>query len=481
MAIPVSVEIIAYLNSLYGEDASRQYLEYIEKDYAVYIRVNTLKTTKEFLRKKLYDNYKIETEELDFPNNLLKIKNGFIYVGKTIEHIIGMYYIQSLSSAVPAMILNPTEKDLVLDLCSAPGSKTTQMAAMMNNRGSLLVNESQTDRIKSLLYNVERMNLINTAVIHNKGENLSRYFSGYFDKILVDAPCSGLGIMQKRNEVNNWWTHRRALRLSDLQIKLLVAAIKMLKVGGEIVYSTCTMTPEENEFVIDKVLHKYPLELVNINIPLKTHDGFVQYGGQHYDSSLKFSKRIIPWEIDSEGFYIAKLKKIGETESPDLIPIPYASIRLMENSDKLISDKLNYLADHFGIDHTEFSKYLFVQRNDDLYMLNKDFSEKSFSLMRRYGIKLAALDKDGSLVLQTQAAEFLEDVITKNVFQINSTSGLKSYVEGGTIKTKSDCTGQCVVKFQEYLLGTAVITDTGIKSRFPRSKRTQEITKDFPK
>lgn len=479
MPIPVSLEIISYLNSLYGEDASRQYIEYIEKDYSVYIRVNTLKTSKEFLRQKLFTNYKIETEELSFPDNLLKVKSGFIYVGKTIEHIIGLYYIQSLSSAIPAVILNPSQDELVLDLCSAPGSKTTQMGAMMNNRGTLIVNESQTDRIKSLIYNVERMNLINTAVIHNKGENLSRYFSSYFDKILVDAPCSGLGIIQKRNEVSNWWSHRRALRLSELQIKLLVAAIKMLKMGGELVYSTCTMTPEENEFVIDKILHKYPVELEEIKIPLKTHDGFVQYGGQHFQPLLKLSKRIIPWEIDSEGFYIAKLRKVGDTETPEQISTPPDSVRLMKNTDRLINNKLHYLAEHFGIEFHEFDKYFFVQRNDDLYMLNRDFSERNFFLFRRYGIKLASLDKDGSLVLQTQAAEFLENVITENIFQLNSTSGLKTYVEGGTVKTKTSFKDQCVVKFQEYLLGTAVITETGVKSRFPRSKRTQEIVKDF--
>lgn len=479
MAIPVSVEIIGYLNSLYGEDASKQYLEYIEKDYAVYIRINTLKTSKEFLRKKLYDNYKIETEELAFPDNLLKVKSGFIYVGKTIEHIIGMYYIQSLSSAIPAVILNPTQDELVLDLCSAPGSKSTQMGAMMNNCGTLIVNDPQTERIKSLIYNVERMNLINTGVIHNKGENLSKYFSAHFDKILVDAPCSGLGIMQKRNEVSNWWSHRRALRLSDIQIKLLVAAIKMLKVGGELVYSTCTMTPEENEYVIDKILHKYPMELEEIKIPIKTHDGFIQYGGQHFQPSLKLTRRIIPWEIDSEGFYIAKLRKTGEMESPEIIPLPPNSVRLMESSNKLIRDKLHELADHFGIDFCEFDKYFYVQRNEDLYMLNQDFSEQYFSLLRRYGIKLGSFDKDGSLVLQTQAAEFLENVITENIFQLNSTSGLKTYVEGGTVRTKTALKGQCVVKFQEYLLGTAVITETGVKSRFPRSKRTQEIIKDF--
>ncbi|MCU0364422.1 MAG: hypothetical protein MUE93_01955 [Ignavibacteriaceae bacterium] len=137
-------------------------------------------------------------------------------------------------------MLSPTSTDLVLDLCSAPGSKTTQLAEMMDNKGILIVNELEIDRIKALVFNLDKMNFLNYGVLNSRGEILSKYYNSYFDKILVDAPCSGLGIIQKKNEVGKWWSIERVNNLVEIQNKLLVSAIKMLKVGGELVYSTCS-------------------------------------------------------------------------------------------------------------------------------------------------------------------------------------------------------------------------------------------------
>ena len=144
----------------------------------------------------------------------------------------------------------------------------------MDNRGTLLINEIDNERIKSLVFNLERMNVINASVIHSKGEILSKVYSDHFTKILVDAPCSGLGIIQKKGEVSNWWSLDHVDRLQHLQTKLLIAAIKMAKVGAEIVYSTCTLSIEENELVIDKILEKYPVELIDINLPIPSRLGF---------------------------------------------------------------------------------------------------------------------------------------------------------------------------------------------------------------
>ena len=112
----------------------------------------------------------------------------------------------------------------------------------MNNEGTLIANEIQLRRLKALVHNVERMNIVNTGIVHQKGELLSKVYENYFDKILVDAPCSGLGIIQKKDEVTKWWDEKKVNILADLQLKLLIASIKMLKEGGEVVYSTCTLT-----------------------------------------------------------------------------------------------------------------------------------------------------------------------------------------------------------------------------------------------
>ncbi|MDR3626844.1 MAG: RsmB/NOP family class I SAM-dependent RNA methyltransferase, partial [Ignavibacteriaceae bacterium] len=277
--IEISDNIFSYIKSLYGEQAANIYTEYIKQEPAQYIRVNTIKATTENLLTKLKQNHSIEAEEISSVPGALKITQDNGVLGKTIEHIIGEYYIQGLSSMIPPLILEPRENETVLDLCAAPGSKTTEIAAMMNNKGTLVANEVSLNRVKMLVYNIDRMNIMNAGVMSSKGEWLSKIYESYFDKVLVDAPCSGLGIIQKKEEISNWWSKDIAERLGDLQLRLLIAAIKMVKTGGTIVYSTCTLTPEENEFIIDKVLTKYPVELDEIELPVKCHEGFTSYNG----------------------------------------------------------------------------------------------------------------------------------------------------------------------------------------------------------
>ena len=252
----VNNEIREYLTSLYGKNLERKYEEFTRKKPSIYLRVNSLKSNKLDLINSLKKQYGVICKEIENIPNALKVIVGEKIVGKTLQHVTGKFYIQGLSSMIPPLVLSPASDDKVLDLCAAPGSKTTQLGEMMNNTGTLIANEIKQNRVGTLVYNIDRINLVNTAVTHNRGELLSRYFQGYFDKILVDAPCSGLGIIHKKDEVNDWWSLERAESLGELQFRLLTAAIKLAKVDGEIVYSTCTLTPEENEIVLSKILER---------------------------------------------------------------------------------------------------------------------------------------------------------------------------------------------------------------------------------
>ena len=193
----VSEKVLSYIENIYGKNSTKQYLEFIHSEPTQYIRTNPLKIEKEKLVKILNENYGIETESIPYVPGSLKILNKNDFVSRSIEHIIGLYYIQGLSSMLPPLVLNPSGNDVVLDLCSAPGSKTTEIAELMNNKGTLVANEIQLDRVKMLVYNIDRMNTLNAGVVHSKGEMLSKIYEEHFDKILVDAPCSGLGIIQK--------------------------------------------------------------------------------------------------------------------------------------------------------------------------------------------------------------------------------------------------------------------------------------------
>ncbi|NNJ53899.1 MAG: NOL1/NOP2/sun family putative RNA methylase [Ignavibacteriaceae bacterium] len=472
----VSEKVYSYLVSTFGDEAAKTYWDFVGHKTSKYIRVNELKISRDELTKQLEDTYGITTEELTFPTNALKIKSGFDYAGSTLEIAFGFYYMQGLTSMLPAMVLNPKPNDIVLDLCSAPGSKTTQIAELMKNKGILIANEIEIDRIKALVFNMDKMNFFNYGVVNLKGEILSKYYNSYFDKILVDAPCSGLGIIQKKNEVNKWWSLERVGHLAEIQTRLIVAAIKMLKVGGELVYSTCTLTPEENEVVINKLVEKYPLDILPIEIPLKSHEGFKEYQGVKLDSRLSNSVRIYPWEVDSDGFFVVKLKKIDNTVPPEQLKWKKHFVMTMNKSeDKELAEKIEVVCNHFGIDKTVFNDYKFLIKRKDIFFTSKEWDDKNLGLFQRVGTKFGLIDKRGEIVLHSHAATIFQDSIKKYIYDLPTLDELRTYLMGGLIINNELPPGQYAVKFNGYVLGTGVVIQGGLKSRFPRSKRTQKI------
>lgn len=476
--IDVSENVLNYLNTLYGEKSAKNYIDFIKQEPVQYLRVNKLKETPDNLSENLFSTYNIKTEKTVLPYGL-KMIDGRNIVSKTIEHIIGKFYIQGLSSMIPPLILNPQENEKVLDLCSAPGSKTTELGELMNNRGILIANEVQLDRVKMLVYNIDRMNIINAGAVQYKGEWLSKIYSEYFDKILIDAPCSGLGIIQKKGEINNWWSLERTRGLGELQTKLLVAGIKMLKTGGELVYSTCTLSVEENELVLNKILKKYPVEVLESELPVKSHEAFTSYKDEELNPALSKASRILPWEVNSDGFFIIKLRKISETKSPEKIKLNSFDLKLLNYKNKEIRNYFKYLTDDFGIDETVFSDFQFLMKKNDIFFVSREWNDNNPGLFERIGTRFGIIDKNNRIILHTQAAQIFDKNINKNIYKIEDQNELKIYLEGGIIKKETGFRGQCVIKYNNDLLGTAVITDGGIKSRFPRAKRTQEIITEF--
>jgi 16S rRNA (cytosine1407-C5)-methyltransferase len=473
-------KVFDYIEKLYGKSSAKKYEEFIKSDHSTYIRVNTFKINRQQLQKILRDKYNISTQAISGFSNALKIFSNNNPIGKTIEHIIGLYYIQNLSSMIPALVLNPTENDIVLDLCAAPGSKTTQLGELKNNKGTLIANEISANRVKMLVYNLDRMNIINTGVLHRKGEWLSKIYQNYFDKILIDAPCSGLGIIQKKEEVFDWWSKEKAENLSELQTKLVVAGLKMLKTGGELVYSTCTLTVEENELMLNKILKKYPVEVLDINLPVKSYNGFTIYENEKLNFSLSKSKRILPWEIDSEGFFIIKLKKFDEIIPPQKERLnSIRNLSIIGRKSHTIKNYLDGIEDEFGIEKDTLSNYKFLIKKNDIFFLDSSWTDENLNLFERIGTKFGTIDNRNKLVLHTQAAQVLQDKIKNRIYNITEIEELKTYLKGGTIKQSLNKLGQYAIKYEDQILGTAIALPEGIKSRFPRAKRTQEIYLDY--
>jgi NOL1/NOP2/sun family putative RNA methylase len=270
-------------------------------------RINTIKASKQEVLLLLSD---IKLEPIPWYDIAFRILDR-ISIGERIEHQNGLIYSQEAVSMIPALILDPKPDEKILDIAAAPGSKTTQIAAMMNNQGLIVANDVSRNRINALISNIERMGVMNTAVTSLPGQRIGYLANEYFDKILVDAPCSLEGTIRNTPEALTEWKEAKIKRLSKLQKGLINSAYKSLKSGGILVYSTCTFAPEENEGVIDYLLRKNldaSLEPIKLE-GLKTRPVVLDWGDAHFDESIKSAIRIYPQDNDTEGFFVAKIRK----------------------------------------------------------------------------------------------------------------------------------------------------------------------------
>ena len=230
-------------------------------------------------------------------------------VGNLLEHHLGKIYVQEAASMIPPLVLQPKPGDIVLDMCAAPGSKTTQMAAMMKNKGVLIANDYKGQRLQSLGINLQRSGLTNSIITLMHGK---RFHGFQFDKILLDAPCSGTGTIRKSLKTIRIWNANMITKLAGQQKELIENAFNNLKPGGEIVYSTCSVEPEEDEGVVDFLLKKYEnAKIVPAKLPrLKTAKPVMEFKKEKYHPDIKHTLRIWPQDNDTEGFYVAKIKKL---------------------------------------------------------------------------------------------------------------------------------------------------------------------------
>jgi len=471
--ISLSENISNYISNTFGEEFLSKYIEYHQSEYKPYLRISSFVDEQEMVNR--LSSYEIELEKIANVTRAYRVLKGSEVIGKTLEFAIGKYYIQSLSSMIPPLILNPNENEKVLDLAAAPGSKTTQLAEIMNNRGTLYANEPNINRLKGLVFNLDKLNFVNIGVIKFKGELLSKVFENYFDKILVDAPCSALGIVQKKGEVSNWWNTNQVDKIANLQLRMLISAIKMAKTGGEIVYSTCTMTIEENEFIINKVLQNYPVELEEIELPVKSNNGFTCYNGEQFSTELSKTKRIIPWEINSEGFFVAKLKKTGNTIANRKAEIKPRERELISAKSKKIEKYLRELSEYFGIPFEQFEEHQYLFRGKDIFFLHKSWEADDLNVFHRIGTPFGLIDKNDTAHFHSLGARYFAPHITKNKIDLTNTDDLKTYLTGGTIKKEIEQPGQKLITSRNLDMGTAIAFDDGIKSQFPRNMRTGEI------
>ncbi|MCM8783794.1 MAG: RsmB/NOP family class I SAM-dependent RNA methyltransferase [Candidatus Omnitrophica bacterium] len=232
----------------------------------------------------------------------------------------GYIYIQGLSSMLPPLVLAPLPGEIVLDLTSAPGSKTTQMAVLMHNQGRIVAVEQSKERFFKLLNNLKEQGVNNTEAVLCRGENIWLKYKEHFDKVLLDAPCSSEGRFDTTNpRTFLFWKENKVKEMVRKQKRLIFSAVQSAKVGGKILYSTCTFSPEENEGVINWVLQRFKGKIITqkikLNLPPNIVPGLRKWQGVEFLPEIHHCSRVLP-TLEMEGFFLCLLEKINSTHTP---------------------------------------------------------------------------------------------------------------------------------------------------------------------
>ena len=358
------------------------YLDCFDEPRHYGLRVNTAKISVE-------DFLKISPWPL---KKIPWIHNGFYYDGENCQpakhpyYFAGLYYLQEPSAMTPADRLPIEPGDKVLDVCAAPGGKATELGARLNGTGVLAANDLSNSRAKGLLKNIELMGIGNVLVLSEEPGKLIPYFTEYFDKILIDAPCSGEGMFRKDHKMIRAWEEHGPDYFAKIQKSIITQAAQMLKPGGMILYSTCTFSPEENEQTIEYLLEQYSdFDVCEI----EGYEGFtcgMPEVTASKDKRLSRTVRIFPHRMKGEGHFLALLQKHAAADSDTLTA---SDVKNTTGRKKLPEDLTDFLADI----RREFDPGRFDIRADKVYYMPEDLPALNGIRFLRTGLFLGELKK----------------------------------------------------------------------------------------
>lgn len=406
------------------------------------LRVNTLKCSAEKLSRLL--DFKLNPAP--FCNESFYIPNEVTSLGNNPLHHAGAFYIQEPSASSAVTMLDVQEGDYVLDLCAAPGGKSTQIAAKLNSKGFLWSNEIVKNRANILLSNIERLGIRNCTVSNAYPEVLCEKLDSCFDKVLVDAPCSGEGMFRKDSSAESEWSDEHVKSCAQRQLKILNSAKNALKSGGVMVYSTCTFSVEENEGVINKFLEENP--------EFTLEDSGVSFGRP----TLDYARRIFPMD-GGEGHFAARLRKSGES---------YNNSNL-ENKRRKIDSKV-----------LEFYDSLFINRpfgenieiiGDKIIILPENYVPADKLPVLRSGIILGQIVKNR---IEPHHSAFMaakaDECVSKVDFDVNSAE-IKAFLHGEEIAVDSGIKGYTAVCVNGITTGFGKCSNGRLKNKYPKGLR----------
>ncbi|VDK46440.1 unnamed protein product [Anisakis simplex] len=291
-----------------------EFLDANDQPRPVTIRTNSLKTRRGQLAKMLINRGMNVDPAAKWTKVGLVVYDSQVPVGATPEYLAGHYMIQGMSSFLPVMALSPQPNELVLDMCAAPGGKTSHIAALMKNTGVVFANDLDMPRCRAVIGNLHRLGVNNCVVSNVDAKEYAKIMAQGFDRVLLDAPCSGTGVIWKDESVKMRRDSQDVQRRHTLQRQLILAAIDAINAksstGGYLVYSTCSVLVEENEAVVDYALRKRDCKLVSTGLEIGV-EGFTKYREYRFHPSLNLTRRYYPHVHNIDGFFVAKIKKLS--------------------------------------------------------------------------------------------------------------------------------------------------------------------------
>lgn len=415
-----------------------------------YLSSEEISLLKEELNKEqIYSSILIDEDKIN-QNEILKmypsliphpiVKNVFLFnkkelnLGKSLLFEIGAFYIFEPCSSLVNYFLQPNENDIILDIASAPGGKTIHSSFLMHNKGQIIANEISSSRVELLSQNIEKYGRKNVTVISTEVNKLVDQFPNFFTKIILDAPCSGSGMFRKETKMKDDWTYQKVLACSKLQKELILQAYSMLKEGGELIYSTCSFSYEEDEEVISYLLNNTDAELIN----LPSIKG-------EFRSSLNKTIHLLPFLFNGEGHFIAKIKKPGILNKP------------------ILPKYKNPLS--FSLEGQ-----IFINNKNEIYLTNYILPIKNIRVLRN-GIKIGTYDKKLGYIYDHALSRYKCNYLP--IIELSKEETI-NYIYGLSIFTNHQ-NGYVILTYLSIPFAIGKISNNQIKNHYPKGLRKKII------
>ena len=378
----------------------------------------------------------------------------------------GLYYIQEPSAMAPAAYLEAQPGERVLDLCAAPGGKSTQIAAAMGGEGLLISNEIHPARAKILSENIERMGIRNGMVINESPQSLAKIFESYFDRIMVDAPCSGEGMFRKNTDACEEWSPENVENCAMRQQEILICAAFMLRPGGRIVYSTCTFAPEENEGTISRFLEEHP-EFHMVEVPL--YEGMSPARPEwtkHPAKDLQSGIRLFPHKLHGEGHFLAVLEKDGEVSDTYR---GYCANGVQKSlNEKDIREYLDFCKENLK----KAPQGIYLKFGDQLYIAPEGMPATKGMKVLRPGLHLGTMKKNRFEPSHALALALSADEVVHSMDLPAEDLRVRAYLNGQTFSAEGE-KGWYLITVDGYSIGWGKLAGGVMKNHYPKGLRIQ--------